>query len=534
MIPLLIYSFREMIPGLVSASIVLALLALQGSAEELRPLPILFAIAAPAVSFSPLLLYSSKYSADFRLPVSRKAIYRAKMTALFIVAVIGYGILPLVVCGSRIGGLNIEIVRTTAALLAYILASVCVSVAIGPRMAKPEIEGVPETITLIVAACLVIAHGAGACFVYVTAHQDAIAALWLVPGLAAVSFFAYRKGRAVFLRFEVVPAASGQTLSQRLPDLVTYDVSPPAEQSVTAGTAHRTISDSLSQRSVSRQGARLGASPREKTASAFTPSPTRVPREVWGAPGAAYGSGRLERDSYRIKPIGWIFPFLMSVAGLRLVHVLILLLVCGMQLLFTAALSTSGRASFLLFWLIFFGCLSWLMSARYRTMIGTLPAAYPRRRLFAAMTINWLWPVVVWSLALCIWFELWAVTLVTVDMVAGYSFAQWLMVPPSPRHAKAFWVHGILRSAFAAALILLIGLSWLRPWIDGSFVAELLKQLWSYVAMPAIVQPDTAWKISGVLALLAVLFWGQAYKRFKYMEGVPRWWGTGQSRPRSE
>lgn len=405
-------------------------------------------------------------------------------------------------------------------------------------MEKPEIKGVPEIITLIVAACLIIAHGAGACFVCVTAFKDAIAVLWLVPCLVAVSFFAYRKGLAVFLRYEVVPAASGQTLFQRLPDLVRYDASPPAEQPGTAGTLRGTIADRQSQRAMGPRVGRLGASPREKTASALAPPPNRVPGEVWNAPSTAYDGGWLERHSTRIMPISWIFPSLMSIDGLSLVQVLMLLLVPGFQFLFVALVSTSGRAHLSVMF-IFFGYLTWLTSAVYHTMIGKLPAAYPRRRLFVALTIYWLWLVVVWALGLCIWFKPWAVTLATVFMAATYSFVQWVIVPPSPRHVTAYRVHRMLKTAFMAAFILsiglaLIGLSFLNQLTKGSFVAELLKPIWSYVPMPAIIQPATAWKINGVLALLAVLFWGQAYKRFKYMEGVPYGSGTGQSRSRSE
>ena len=164
-------------------------------------------------------------------------------------------------------------------------------------------------------------------------------------------------------------------------------------------------------------------------------------------------------------------------------------------------------------------------------MVSLVPAAYPRRRLFSAMTLIRLSPVLLWSLLLALFLSPSAVILVGTVIVAFHSLVFWLSVAPSPRYVYASRIHYLLNGACTVVGLLLFGCSGSSSSSPNiPFQRGCLTRGSSHFAIVTLIQPSVVWRVSGVCALLAILLWGHAYKRFKYMEGVPQLSRSGQRR----
>jgi hypothetical protein len=154
-------------------------------------------------------------------------------------------------------------------------------------------------------------------------------------------------------------------------------------------------------------------------------------------------------------------------------------------------------------------------------LVSQATPAYPRQRLFSILTLTRLMPVLVGTLLTTFFMNLWAAVLAGTIVLASHSLIFWLGVAPSPRQVCASQVHSLVKRVCTVGWYLVIGV-----WVFADIVryllpVGLLDQVISSFAIAAPVQPSVAWRVSGACVLVAVLLWGQAYKRFKYMEGVP-------------
>ncbi len=524
MIRLLIHSFREMRTRLTGGFI----LFLMGwffrlmSEPGYHPSAIFF--LAPAVMTSPWLLYSSRYNVDFTLPVHRKTLYHCKMTAISLAVGIGFGVPLLAFSISQTGGLSLDMVRTTVPLLAYLFASVSVSVAIWPALKKLGNDGVAYIVMLIVAAIVVIVHGSVAVLIYDTVTLNDPVGYLLVAGLMIVCFLAYWAGRGVFVRYEPV-AQAGATATNVSESMAARSGSPAPDWDLTSGGEHSGPGKAAGPLIKAGEGTTraAGAQGTIGTQAAGSPHFHRTPPAQSGAGARQCGAGSSRGPCEPLSiSTAWRFLWLTSPLRTRVIRAFIVLLLPAVQLIVVASLTQPAlKASALLIvtmWLPIS-----LVNARVDgdMLVRLVPAAFPRRRLFSMMTLTRLSPVLVGTLLPVFFMNLSATVLVGAVTLAFHSLIFWLGVAPSPRQVRATRIHYLLKLVCTVGLFLILGVWALVAIVQYPLAVRLPAQGSSYFSIEVLLQPSVAWQVSGACVLVAILLWVQAYKRFKYMEGVP-------------
>ncbi|MEW6349956.1 MAG: hypothetical protein AB1646_12895 [Thermodesulfobacteriota bacterium] len=510
MLALIRHCLRELRQALIIGFLVAGGLLVLAVMEKGKPTEALagFAVSlvmcySPAILYSPALLYAPKFAADSWLPVPRGTLYHTKMAILFLIVGLSCGLPMLVMQTMRSGGLTIEIVRSTLTLVSWLFAGICVSAVVWPALFTRKVPQGLDIALCVAFAFIVIAYAAVAMLIGV--HE--LGGFWLAPCVLAISVFAYRRGCAMFCDSELVPSVPEEELIRRLkperrsasvasdPSKYPYARVPDLAEFVEAATGVRRVRSTGTRRTLSPHP-EADNSPRIRSRPA-----ARIP-QGWKIP---------LRLSVREAVSNWVFllPFFLF----------LFVFLPRRQPTSLSPQDVSAFGWFMLVWLIYgssFG-IDW------GRLIRLMPGAYPRTRIFVAMTM---WPVVgilLWS---------WIFGLLSAPgwiaavagLLAAHSLLLWLRVAPPPRHTRTWWFHGTLVRAIPILFVLILGL-WLvgTVWED-SFAARLFQELGARVSA-SLADPSQAWIIAGMFALVAILLWSHAYVRFKYMEVVPPWGG---------
>ncbi len=455
-------------------------------------------VLAVLVLSAPGLLYSPRFGADLSLPVRRATLYHAKMAAVCL-SFAALLLVPFVAVASvQVGAQKDDLGWTAVTLLSYLLAGVSVSAAIWPAAAHPE-SSAADTGMLLLCACLVPGY---AVLAVVISLAKGFGGFWLAPCLLTVSIIAYWSGCRTFCRHEVAPAHGLGAGAWR--------PTPGSRRSLERSMGTTELPDT-------RGPERPGFVGSEATES-LGRSADRYGKPLKHASAAAEFQ-RKSRPFYPV-PWNWIFPLLLMQRALLLFCVVGLLVLLWLLFDVSAQLSRPTRTP-PIWYLAWMNVIGWNFVVGWNRMISLLPVAYPRGRLFSVRTAWILVPALIWSMVLCIRFPSSIVVVVAAGMSAHLSFVFWLSVPPHPRHTKARWVHLVmLVGCFLGSSLLFIGLSFLVHVFPDSTLGRLLQDLWGYV-VAGVAEPLVAWSVSGILAVVAILFWSHAHARFKYMEGNP-------------
>ncbi len=501
MFALLRHSLRQLSPVLSigSLGVVCILMLVLAKKEHSTGFPFFFAMSSPLVFYSPALLYSPKCATDFWLPVRRGTLYHVKMAVLCLIVGLSYGVPMLVIQTVITGEPTMEIVRVTITLVSWLTAGVCVSAVAWPAVYPRKVSPGLDFAMCVGCAFLAIAYAA----VEILIILGKLGGFWLAPCVLTISFFAYRKAYALFCEREQVPPVPEEEIVRRLdPERraarITSDLSkypyarvPDLAEFLEAATGVRRV------RSKHTHPTPLSHPDAD--------TPTRL----------------LSRLCARI-PQSWRLPLRMSLREALPIWLFLY------PFFLWQCVSLPGRQptnpflqvhSPLNWWLLAWPLYASTFGTDWCRLINVVPGAYPRRRLFAAIAM---WPVV-WILFWSMVFGLLSAPgriAAVAGLLAVHSLLLWLRVTPPPRHAKAWLFHRILVRACPIALVLISGLWLVGTLATDSFAARLFQELGARVSA-ALADPSQAWFITGILALAAVIFWGHAYLRFKYMEVVP-------------
>ena len=465
MMPLVMHCLRQLRPMLITGLmlLVVAVIVSFATTANRSAFSIVFPFLSLPVWLTGFYLCMPVLASDFLLPVSRKTLFRAKVSSVFLAVVLGLGIPFLLLNTIHAGGLNTEAVRRTVTFVSLCVVGVCVSTMF-PTLCTFHVRGALSPGKLFAGGCMIAPYF---WLAYLISTRNGFGGFLLAPCMLLIAFIGYRKGARLFSRYELVPQSTPQDLHLRRPRKRTGD------------------------------SAEIPDTPSGLATAATTPP---------------WYSTLLERvpPSWRVPLlITWFRPLILSVLVVILPSVL-----ATMSLAFEKREPVLG---------IFFVMMAYLYRLRdgWGSIIKALPGAFPRWNVFSALTLPVLVATVWWAVILSLWITPWAVALVATGFLGSLSFLLWLGILPPPRHGKALRAHRILLQVFFVGLLLLFGLWLVADIYEDSIAARLLGEAASHISLNTICEPSVAWAVSAMCAFLAAIFWAGSFRRFKYMEAVP-------------
>lgn len=466
MIPLLLHCLRQLGPMLITVFIVLVAVMLVGLAATANPAKILtvFPFLSLLVWLTGFYLCLPALASDFLLPISRRTLFRAKISAVCLAVVLGLGIPFLVLNTIQAGELNMETVKRTVTFVSFLVAGVCLSTAF-PTLHTFHVRGTLSLGKLFGSGCVIAPY---LWLAYLISVRKSLGGFLLTTCLLLIAFVAYRKGSRLFSRYELVPQSF-----------------PAAMHTEKAGT--------------------------KCVGSARTPE---IPSEFVDTAGipTAWHTRLLES-----MPASWRVPLLITWFRPLILSVLLVILPAALgAVAFAFQMGEPVPA-------MFFVIMAYLyrLGEGWGSILRALPGAYPRRQLFSAVTLPVLVATVWWSFLFGLWITPSTIALIATGFLGSLSFLLWLGIPPPPRHRRALRAHRMLLQASFVGLLLLFGLWVVADIYEDSFAARLVADVGSYISIRRVCEPSVSWPVSAICAFLAAVFWTGACRRFKYMEAVP-------------